>query len=84
MPVKTTSRLAFAVLKGDTQTNVIFKALKKARKGVTRQELAANTGLPINAVCGRVAELIADGKAQVLTLRRGESGRLCEVVGVSA
>lgn len=82
MPVKTTSRLAYAVVEAPTQYEVIFKALKKCKRGLTRQEICDKTGLPINTVCGRVFELIAAGRAHVVTLRRGESGRLNEVLGV--
>lgn len=76
--VKPTSVEAYARLRAEgrltTQHTLILSAWKP---GVTytRQELAKLTGLGINAICGRVAELIAMGAVQV------SGKRACTVTG---
>lgn len=63
--VRDTSMKAFAGLRysgklGVQQTQVLAAWGIDARALLTRQEIARSTGLPINAVCGRVNELLAD------------------------
>ena len=42
-----------------------------AHPGVTRQELVGITGKPINAICGRVSELLDAGQIKVTGSRNG-------------
>ena len=64
MPVRDTSKDAFIGINEDgtarTQRGKIYLFLKKY-KSITRTELADYTGIKINAVCGRVRELIDEG-----------------------
>lgn len=67
--VKPTSRKAHKVnIAGDLYRPCeveIVKALRKARKPLSRTELEIITGLRINQITGRVNDLIARGKAKV-------------------
>lgn len=49
-----------------TQRDRILAALHRTPEGMTRNEIALLAGLPIQSVCARVGELLADG-----LLRRG-------------
>lgn len=64
--------------KAVTQRAKIYKYLKGRKRGMTRQEISIATGIAINAVCGRVNELI---KANVISeLDR----RACGITGSQA
>lgn len=65
MTVARTSRQAYEELiasgKAATQRGLILKAMLRFTQGLSRRSLARVTGLEINAVCGRVNELVKDG-----------------------
>jgi Mn-dependent DtxR family transcriptional regulator len=64
--VATTSKLAYRehrdAGKALTQEREIFEFIKKSRASWSRSELAERLGIRLSSVCGRVNELIADGK----------------------
>lgn len=68
---KQTSRAAYEALvasgKAESQRARILKRIVECLAGCTRQELVRYTGIPINAVCGRVAELLKAGHIRVGT-----------------
>lgn len=41
-----------------TQGMAVFKCIQRNKRGVTRQEISAKTGIPINVVCARVGDMI--------------------------
>lgn len=59
--IRDSSLEAFARIHADgtagTQAAKIFALLKKHKKGLTYNEIQRLTGLKINAICGRMAEL---------------------------
>lgn len=61
-PVRITSLMAYNDLvasgKGNTQRTLILQKIMNARRPVTRTEIAFHCNIPINAVCGRVKELL--------------------------
>jgi len=65
--VAKTSKMAYEELvasgKASTQRAVILKTLLDHPNGYTRRELSRVTGLEINAVCGRVNEILKYGWA---------------------
>jgi hypothetical protein len=62
--ISETSLAAYQAIIGDgrvfTQRQKVLIATRKC-PGATRHELSGITGFPINAICGRIAELIHDG-----------------------
>lgn len=60
-------------LKKGTQHATIVKLLREGGKPLTRSEISKKTGLTINAVSGRVKELVTTG----LLVQRGK--RTCSV-----
>ncbi len=81
MTARTTSIKALHELqasgKGGIQRARILRALLQ-RKDMTRREIQRATGIDINAVCGRVRELIDVGAARETEARR------CRVTGKTA
>lgn len=62
-----------------SQADRIMAAVDKGCR--TRNEIARSTGMPINAVTGRVNELIAAGRLyRGLPVRDMASGKQCETV----
>lgn len=63
--LRQTSMLAHQDIQADgtakTQRMTIIKLLRRFSDGLTRQETSRLLGIPINAVCGRVRELIKVG-----------------------
>jgi len=82
--VRETSRDAYRKLleegKADTQTKRVFAALVAHPAGLTYNELERLTGIRINAICGRMAELrrveLSDGDLLVesVCVREGAAG----------
>jgi len=60
------------------QQQQVFAALTKSGQAFTRAELAANTGLPVSSICGRVKELL---DLQVVV---EDPRRPCSVTGKAA
>lgn len=81
--VRETSRDAYAKHRASgklgRQHEVVLAALRGRARDMTRQELARETGLGINAVCGRVNELMDEPFCLVEVHRR----RACDVTGES-
>lgn len=79
MPVRETSHKALDSLmkSGELYTNtyLILKTLKRFKRGLTRREIEEKTGLRINQVTGRVAELLERKSVQEVGMRR------CRVTG---
>ena len=79
--VRDTSRDAYAKYgatgKLSRQQEIIVAVLRGSRRDYTRQELAKKTGLGINAVCGRVNELMQEPFCALVEHRR----RKCDVTG---
>jgi len=63
--------------KGETQKEFVFQTIR-FHKDITRQEIANVTGFGINAVCGRVSELMKAGRVS-----EESSIRKCRVTGRS-
>ena len=65
MTVTKTSKQAYDELvssgKAATQRGIILNAMLRQYRGLTRRELSTVSGLEINAVCGRVNELVKNG-----------------------
>ena len=64
MPVRATSKAAYIDVMGDSKTAKLRRRLLAkvtTYPGVTRQELAGCTGIPINVICPRVRELLDSG-----------------------
>ena len=65
MAIKDTSIIAYHDITetgvATTQKERVFLAVKSVGE-VTRQELSVQTELPINVVCGRINELIKEGR----------------------
>lgn len=81
MTVAFTSRLAYDELKDSGNLGKQKRAVLAAvRPGLfyTRSELSELTGLPINCICGRVRELLDEGR-----LEEGKA-RQCSVTGHTA
>lgn len=78
--MKDTSLMAYAqIYPAHTQRGKVFRTIKKGPKsGLTRQEISKKSGVPINAVCGRVNELIQRG-----SVIEGDR-RACRVTGIQA
>lgn len=74
MPVRETSHKALDSLmksgKLYTNTYLILKTLKRFKRGLTRREIEEKTGLRINQVTGRVAELLERKAIQESGTRR--------------
>lgn len=68
----------FRFPKERTARGIILSVIKRRPKsGITRKELSRVTGIPIQTVCPRVFELIADRKVRVSkTDRRSASAVL--------
>jgi len=67
MSVRSTSKRAYEVLMdegvcGDQRLSVFRSIVSSGKDGITRQEIGEDTELPINAVCGRVNELLKEGR----------------------
>ena len=81
-----TSKAAAGVVEasgtGQSQKARILACLESHHQtGLTRAELSARLGISINAVCGRVAQLRAEGQAvETGETRKGESGVLQAVL----
>jgi len=60
------------------QQQVVFAVLTRSGQAFTRAELAANTGLPVSSICGRVKELL---DLQVVV---EDPRRPCSVTGKAA
>ena len=79
--VRDTSLEASFYIRGNgidlNQKGVIYKMIMR-HKGLTRLELSVKTGIPINAVCGRVKELMNG-----LWIKEGPA-RKCKVSGRTA
>lgn len=84
--VKETSLEAYSNLKASGRMSgqqLKVYALFDAGRDYTRQELAKESGLQINAICGRVAELLERGSIRVAGKRRcGVTGQVVEVLSV--
>lgn len=81
MTVKQTSKAALDALvlsgKCATQTELIYEYLVYVRS--TRKEIAADMGIELSAVCGRVNSLLKDGHIRVSQVRTCKlSGRKVE------
>jgi predicted transcriptional regulator len=67
--IKPTSRKAYKDLYEDgvieKNTNLIAKLLKRRRKGVTRRQIEALTGLRPNQVSGRVREMVESKRVEI-------------------
>ena len=65
MPVRATSVQAYRQIEKEgkvaTQSQFILDIMKDHPEGLIRQEISERGMLPINAVCGRVNELIKAG-----------------------
>lgn len=63
--IRQTSMQAFQDIQEDstasTQRGKIFHIIKQVPRGLTRQEISRLLSIQINAVCGRVRELIKKG-----------------------
>ena len=85
--IRDTSMLAFIGINdsgvASTQRGLIYLAIKTGA-GMTRQEICRTTGLAINAVCGRVNELV-NGGAVIESERRKcrITGRLAHPVQIA-
>jgi len=70
--IKDTSRIAYANLivsgKGKTQREKLYVVIAESGP-ITRAELSAITGVRINAVCGRVKELLNEEVIEELSVR---------------
>lgn len=81
MVSRKTSEKAYQVLCDEgvdgEQRVKVFKSITSAGKdGITRQEIVEDTGLSINAVCGRVNELLKDNRVfEDGATRTGITGR---------
>lgn len=78
---KLSSRVAYSNLltsgRANTLRGRVLKAvINRGITGVTRQEIVAETGIPINSVCGRVKELLDDE-----LIRVGSHPVKCAVTG---
>lgn len=77
--VASTSLRAYDALKagklGSQQQRVLAHMLERCDRDFTRQELVQSTGLAINAMCGRVKELLDAGLLEVA------GTRTCTVTG---
>ena len=61
---------------GEQRLAVYRSIVSSGRDGVTRQGVAEDTGLAINAVCGRVNELLRDSRVfEAGDTRTGVSGK---------
>ena len=62
----------------------IYEFMKKRPNGATRQEISRALGEPINSVCGRVNELVAQGYLAVIGTKKdavtGHSAEILKVV----
>ena len=67
MTVKSTSIKAYVSgnMYREVQRNQIRRYIYESYTPVTRQDLATNLGIKINAVCGRVNELVKAGEVEV-------------------
>ncbi len=88
MSVKDTSIIAYQDITDSgaalTQKQRVYQAIK-ASGPLTRQELAKLTGLAINAICGRVNELLKEGVVLEHDSRRCRvTGRLAHPVSVTS
>jgi len=60
--------------KAETQRRKVYKAILEM--GIaSRKEIAQKLGIPINSVCGRVSELLAEGAIEV------KGRKICQVTG---
>lgn len=80
--MKQTSIDSYLVLRGKgtdlNQKGIIVSRLRRCFVPLTRTEISDKTGLTINAVCGRVNELINDGWLAELPRRK------CTITGSEA
>lgn len=72
--VRDTSLEAYAELDPSTQQYEIAKFLKGRPQGATRHEIHEGTGIAINAVCGRINELIERNICEETGERRSRQG----------
>lgn len=79
--VRDTSLDAYFYIRGNgtdlNQRGKIYDVLRRW-SSLTRQEIVQKTGIPINAVCGRVNEMIRDGWVNEVGRRE------CTVTGFDA
>ena len=72
--IRTTSRVAYEDLKMSgkrlTQKERIVRVLKEKETPMSRKEISVMTGIEINAVSGRVNDLIKDGKLKEASSRK--------------
>jgi|SRR5579859_1676683 len=78
-----TSREAYESVKASGRVNEvqdkILAFMKKWRGPLTRQDLEHYLDEPINVICGRVKELLDDGRLQVTgRIKKDHNGRPCK------
>ena len=71
--VRQTSREAYEEMvlsgRGATQRAIVLRFLLNFHRPATRGEIAYHSGITINSVCGRVNELLKDGKIKEVDKR---------------
>lgn len=84
--MKNTSIEAYAALnatsKSETQKHIIIDYLKEHGEA-TRQQIADDTEITINAVCGRVNELFKQKRISSCGIGVNTSGCRAELIGVA-
>ena len=81
--VRQTSLMAYEQhINAVSQRDKIFCLIRNTVGGITRQEIAQITNIPINAVCGRVKELLDNRIIKENGVRKNKTGRHAYVLEV--
>jgi predicted ArsR family transcriptional regulator len=82
-PVSATSRAAAAAAEPrvESQAARVLRALREAANGLTREQVAEQTGISLQAVCARCGQLLEAGLIRSTGMtRQGRYGRSAEVL----